>query len=791
MNEESSNETKRSMRTNNENSVEKFDFDSAEYELDPLKKYSLVSRSRQVETTQVDVHNDILDKKREIKGMILDIRHHELKREDTVETPVDPLFDDKFSLYHKKMLRQESRMLQLDITNGENEADKLMGIADRLHMFNWQPTLLKVTKVKDPSDQNEMDEKRQKTLTMIEGLLRNFESMKQKTLNLTKKNNKHVKKNYPDKALSVDTKKVETAPMHGIERTKIYGNVDRRFFSGYSSSSDEDEESLNIEEIREHRKIIRENQCGKSFTLCLGKNFQPTFAIIAEPLRKPYVVKATCAEKAHWKMIRSNEPIQKLKVYHAPPSLIAKELKRFSIPNTLPKKSINDLNAISNANGLKIEDPHTITNNRETTIDADFFLNNDDSELSDVDSPEPIDLTEAMEFNSLITRDKLDNIPTRSEVAESPNKSIRGKRGRRKGKNNQNNKKVKYSTTKSNSPSMQFEAQLSLKTPENMNNGMGNFLSNNTYGLTATNPDLVVLKTCKKKVDKPREISLPVRSLKSESILVNNMNISPTLESDATKLNIECQGPTATVNLLKAFPNTPTEIPSSINIIPSVTSNQITNNPIISSNIPSYNGYNSIIDIPKSYPKEDGYICNTNKAQQTTVINQPIVDPKNSSFLQNAKEAFNGNQSRSESNIEQAFLLNNNTGQTNISNILSYPNLEASGPPIINVDMKNDNNPGIPNLQLQSERVISNANLERPILLPSLAKYNNNPIQSNTLDILRSCNINQLEQHSSQPSLFDSNIPPLMTQSDQATTCLHVEEKNGSNNEMRVTNTES
>ena len=54
-------------------------------------------------------------------------------------------------------------MIQSDIVNGENEADRLSLISDRLGMLNWEVTLQKVTKINDPTDENEMETKRYQT----------------------------------------------------------------------------------------------------------------------------------------------------------------------------------------------------------------------------------------------------------------------------------------------------------------------------------------------------------------------------------------------------------------------------------------------------------------------------------------------------------------------------------------------------------------------------------------------------------------------------------------------------
>ena len=62
----------------------------------------------------------------------------------------------------------------------QNEADRLSLISDRLGMLNWEVTLQKVTKINDPTDENEMETKRYQTKELIDSMLHKFESMKKK-----------------------------------------------------------------------------------------------------------------------------------------------------------------------------------------------------------------------------------------------------------------------------------------------------------------------------------------------------------------------------------------------------------------------------------------------------------------------------------------------------------------------------------------------------------------------------------------------------------------------------------
>ncbi|CAI4058408.1 hypothetical protein SKDZ_04G3950 [Saccharomyces kudriavzevii ZP591] len=324
--EEAKNDSKRSLRSeakNEHGEIEKFDFDTEEYEINPKRKLRLVSRinsntrnlrkskprlhisakaidehvkemtaQHQVmkapaNTTSVD--DEIKEKREAITKMILDIEHHELNQscENVTE---DWLPDSAYQPYHKKMLKQENRMIQSDIVNGENEADRLSLISDRLDMLNWATTLQKVTKINDPTNENEMETKRYRTKELIESMLNKFESMKKKGHNLARRPASS------DSLLKLVSSK---------DWPKLYTRIDRTFIPDYASSSDEEEDKMAVEEIRQRRLKKREQQCGGSIIVLLSdhqsQKGMTRFAIVAEPLRKPYLIKTSITERNLWK----------------------------------------------------------------------------------------------------------------------------------------------------------------------------------------------------------------------------------------------------------------------------------------------------------------------------------------------------------------------------------------------------------------------------------------------------------------------------------------------------------
>lgn len=386
--EAGSQDSVRLKRQSSDAGVERFDFDAEEYEIDPRKKLKLVTRgvssgnSDAVGTQSPDGVN-AFEKRATISKMILDIKRNDIFGTAPILNAEPALDDRKYINYHRRMLRQESRMIQLDITHGENEADRLLGVYDKLNMFNWQPTLLKVTMINDPNDEEEMLAKREKTKEYIQTLLNNFDNMKKRTLSLNKKNAKYVKKIGSEKTMLPNSiSRSDSSVFHGPDRTKIYNYVDRKYYSGYVSSSDEEEECMTVEDIKAHRKASRERQCGSALTVCLSNNFNAGYAIVAEPLKKPYIIKCTTQERKHWKNIRGDGDIKKFKVYHPPTTLVANLTQRISCENTLKPKSVNELR---NPN----EDNEVIDNDQKQYKNADILLPSEDSVLSDVPSSLP------------------------------------------------------------------------------------------------------------------------------------------------------------------------------------------------------------------------------------------------------------------------------------------------------------------------------------------------------------------------------------------------------------------
>ncbi|CAI4055603.1 hypothetical protein N7582_000382 [Saccharomyces uvarum] len=362
--EKAKNDSKRSLRSkakNEHGEIEKFDFDTEEYEVNPKRKLRLVSRinpnaghlrkakpqlhitskiasgvphgehAREAASQQPVLKSpamvsnfvdEVEEKKKTITKMILDIEHHELNLSNN-NSMEDLLPDCTYQSYHKKMLKQENRMIQSDVVNSENEADRLSLISDRLDMLNWATTLQKVTKINDPTDKNEMETKRYQTKELIDSMLSKFESMKKKSYKLARRPASS------DSLLKLVSSK---------DWPKLYTRIDRTFIPDYASSSDEEEDDIIVEEIRQRRLKKREQQCGGSIIILLSdhqsQKGMTRFAIVAEPLRKPYVIKTSLAERTLWKTKAPLNPKKFKKAIRAPTQVAIKK-RKLVIPLTM------------------------------------------------------------------------------------------------------------------------------------------------------------------------------------------------------------------------------------------------------------------------------------------------------------------------------------------------------------------------------------------------------------------------------------------------------------------------
>lgn len=293
----------RSKRNVKDQESGKFNFDVEEFEIPTRNQLKVVSsgksqskpvdeeseRLTEKKATDKDALYGLEEKSQKIRSMILEIKNHHME----VVTPGscnDMLPDSLYSSFHKLMLRQEGRMLEMDVVEGEVEAERLHLLREKLDLIHWPITLRKVTVVNNPNDDAEMLRKKELTKQCIDSMLDKFEAMKSRSSILAR--------NY--KRDRIDPSK---------DLAAVYNRIDRRRIVNYHSSSDDEEEELSAEQTRIHRRQKRQEQCRGSIIIQSTLNPLGTkarYAIVAEPLRKPYVVKVSLAERNAWKKHMSN-----------------------------------------------------------------------------------------------------------------------------------------------------------------------------------------------------------------------------------------------------------------------------------------------------------------------------------------------------------------------------------------------------------------------------------------------------------------------------------------------------
>lgn len=271
------------------NQDELFDFDRPEYEISPFRKLNILPRTTiPVTGYQLDEPGDTEDqalarKRLGSKGMAIEVKTHILDKLEPSpnDLSLDPLEDDLYLTFHKKMQKQETRMLNQDRLQSEGEAERLGVIYEELGTSNWVKSLTKTTVIKNPDDLHELELKRDLTREIIGQMLEKFKDMKTRAM-LLPRCGKHSR------------------PLGVSRRIDAYKPPENAFC--INASSDEEEEFLTLPELKKHRLEARRKRYGGPVVVQFRKS-QTTnykYAIVAEPLQSAYIVKCSKEEKEIW-----------------------------------------------------------------------------------------------------------------------------------------------------------------------------------------------------------------------------------------------------------------------------------------------------------------------------------------------------------------------------------------------------------------------------------------------------------------------------------------------------------
>ena len=86
-------------------------------------------------------------------------------------TKADPLPDSKYAIFHRKMKKEETQMLNEEKIKNLVEVDNLNTSLQLLNQYDWIRHLPSITKVNNAMDYQEMEMKRELTISEIEKLL--------------------------------------------------------------------------------------------------------------------------------------------------------------------------------------------------------------------------------------------------------------------------------------------------------------------------------------------------------------------------------------------------------------------------------------------------------------------------------------------------------------------------------------------------------------------------------------------------------------------------------------------
>lgn len=174
--------------------------------------------------------------------------------------PKDPLPDELYLPYNKRMEKEEKKMINWEREKIYSEADKMKSQLEKLQQNDWVKALPSITYIRDPKDHEEMVQKRDWTLSSLNALLKRFEDWKK----------------CEDRVLG----RVRAASPSVLQNPfKYYSSMaDSELIQ--ESDTDEEEENLSVAQIKERRLKKKLEKYGPVIKVRFGNKM-----IIAEPFK--------------------------------------------------------------------------------------------------------------------------------------------------------------------------------------------------------------------------------------------------------------------------------------------------------------------------------------------------------------------------------------------------------------------------------------------------------------------------------------------------------------------------
>lgn len=178
----------------------------------------------------------------------------------TRQQPTDPLNDELYIPYNRRMEKEEKKMINWEREKIYSEADKMKAQLEKLHQNDWMKSLQTITYIRDPRDHKEMMEKKEWTIESLKGMLKRFEDWKR----------------CEDRVLGRIRASSPSLIQHPF---KYYTNMPDADLV-QDSDTDEDENNMTIPQIRRLRLRKKLEKFGPIIKVKFG-----TKVIIAEPFK--------------------------------------------------------------------------------------------------------------------------------------------------------------------------------------------------------------------------------------------------------------------------------------------------------------------------------------------------------------------------------------------------------------------------------------------------------------------------------------------------------------------------
>ncbi|RCK55935.1 hypothetical protein Cantr_06015 [Candida viswanathii] len=179
----------------------------------------------------------------------------------------DPLPDSLYEIFHRKMRRNEKQMTNEERIKNLWELDTLQSHLEDLNQLHWFRALPAITSIKDVKDYDELERKRDLTISEIERLLRKHDIWR--------------------------------------KRQELFNN-DVKSYINYGNDESDPEYDIPIDQLRNHRQWERRQRYGPIVKL----NLNGKYCLVIDPLAPPKIIEVE-QEDAPCRSLRRDTQIER------------------------------------------------------------------------------------------------------------------------------------------------------------------------------------------------------------------------------------------------------------------------------------------------------------------------------------------------------------------------------------------------------------------------------------------------------------------------------------------------